>query len=447
MSKTVRNIQRVFIGGNPVAATTSNLDATFVANTGEIGIFTPEGKRLVQGSGSLGALLASNKQFIVAQARGAAGEPKLLVSDVIDKSKIVAATVKNYSAATQQVDYIGYNGTSGSIEVNADELYMITVYLEEFITSEHDGRYIKHGQYLSNSSSTQETIAFELVKSLVNNFSREPKPLIKFERVNNAAASNTEFGALGTVTGNLAVVNGSQYVTTANNPGTTSLAVGDYVRFSASATEALTDSTYEITEITSATVFKLDVPYQGVSNASYDDDFVHLIPSASVGANFGIRLTGIAQPWSLERKFYKLVRFTTLLSEDAFGATVVTKSVGAAEGSGEYRQVAEIERFFQRNDNDNYRIGQPDLFNPRNDADSAVLGSGYDLIQIQYEQVENVGFVGNVSPKLLTICIPHEGLSGATSAVYSKAATADDITDVLEELIAGVAANGTLSLG
>lgn len=446
MSKTVRNIQRVFIGGNPAAVTTSNLTSTFVANTGELGIFTPEGIRLVQGSGSTGALNAANKQFIIAQSRGASGEPKLLVSDVIDKSKIVSATVKNYTAATEQVDYIGYNGSTGSIEVNANELYFIEILLEEFITSEHDGRYIKHGQYNSNSTSTQETIAFELTKSLINNFSREPKPLIRFERVNNAAATNTDLAALGTPTGDLSVVYGSQYITVASS--TASLTVGDYVRFSASATEALTDSAYEITEITSATVFKIDVPYQGTTNSAYDDAFVHLIPSASVGANFGLKLTGIAQPWSLERKFYKKVRWTTnLVNDDSFGATAVTKSVGATEGSGEYRQVAELERFFQRNDNDNYRIGEPNLFSPRNDADSAVLGSGYDLIQIVYNQVENVGFVDNVSPKVLTLCIPHAGLSSATSPIYSIASTANDITDVLEELVYNVAANASLSLG
>lgn len=438
MAKHLQNVEQVFVGGT-ANITTSALNSTFTANTGEIGVFTPSGVRLVQGSGSTGALNASNSKFIIAQARGASGTPKVVVSNVIDKSKIVSAVRLAYTAATEQVDYIGYNGTSGSIEVNANELYYIQIYLEDYITSTHDGRYIKHGQYLSNSSSTQETIAFELTKSLINNFSREPRQLIKFERVNNAAATNTDLAALGTPTGDLTVVNGNQYITVAS--ATTSLSVGDYVRFSASATEALTDAAYEITEITSATVFKIDVPYQGTSNTAYDDAFVHLIPSGSLGANFGLKLTGVAEPWVLEKKFYKKVRWNANLSEEAFGATVITNSVGAKEGSGTYEQVAELETFANRSFGEEYRIGQPNIYSFNTDASSSVAGGGYDLLRITYTQDElGGGFVENKSPKVITIAIP------ATAPNYAVTGTADDITDVLEELVFNVAANGNFSM-
>lgn len=423
MSKTVRNIQRVLIGGT-ANITTSPLNATFVANTGEIGIFFPDGRRMTA------ALAATAKQFIVAQSRGVAGEPKLLVSDVIDVAGIKGATAKVYTAATQQVDYIGYNGTSGSIEVNADELYMINIYLEEFITSSHDGRYIKHGQFNSSSSSTQANIADGLTVSLTNNFAREPKQLIKFERVNSAPTGSVTTAATGTLTATY----GSKIVTASGGTPSTdfvSSSAGTYVRFGT----ALTSPVYKVVGVddTGNGFITLDQPYQG-ANATFTAGNAEFILAAAVGDS-GIKLTGVAQPWSLERKFYKLVRWTTGLSEDAFGATVVTKSVGAKEGSGEYRQVAELERFFQRNDNDNYRIGQPDLFDPRNDATSAVTGGGYDIVQITYVQAENVGFVDNISPKLLTIATP------ATVPNYAASGTADDIYEILDVLAPG----GTLN--
>lgn len=427
MSKNQSNVQHVLVGGAVSASGATTLNSTFIAATGEIGIFTPEGIQMNTTNA------ATEKQFIVAQTRGAAGEPKILVTEVIDKAKIKSIKKKAYSAAAQQVDYIGYNGTSGSIEVNANELYYIELYLEEYITSSHDGRYIKHGQFNSNSSSTQANIADGLVVSLVNNFSREPKQLIKFERVNSAATGSVTTAATGT----LSPILGSKYVACSGGTPSTdfvSSSAGSYVRFGT----ALTSPVYKVVGVddTGNGTITLDIPFQGAS-ATFTAGNAEFILAASVG-NSGLKLTGVAQPWSLEKKFDKVVRWTTNLSEDAFGATVVTKSVGASEGTGTYKQVAELERFCQRNDNDNYRIGQPDLFEPRQDASSSVSGGGYDLLQIVYEQEEVVGFVGNVSPKVLTLCIP------ATTPTYATGGGTGEITDVLE-VLAGVAA-GSLAI-
>jgi hypothetical protein len=433
MSKNQSNVQSCFVGGPIVSAnvTTSALNSTFIANTGEIGIFTPDGRRMTE------ALAATEKQFVIAQARGAAGEPKLLVSEVIDKAKIKSIKSKLYAAAAQQVDYIGYNGTSGSIEVNANELYYIELYLEEYITSSHDGRYIKHGQFNSNSSSTQVSIANGLVASLVNNFSREPKQLIKFERVTSSTVT-------GATTGTLAVVNGSKYVTAATDIDNGGAVAGDYLVISGVAYKIITIN------VGSAQVAELDIPYQGTTNTAIADASVGFITAANAAAgDWGLKLTGVAQPWSLEKKFDKVVRWTANLSDDAFGATVVTNSVGASEGTGTYKQVAELERFCQRNSNDHYRIGQPNLFDPRQDAAqlTAAQGVGYDVIQIVYEQEEVVGFVGNISPKIFTIATPAADGGVATVNGYNATATGNDITDVLEVLAFGATTGNPLDLG
>jgi hypothetical protein len=441
MSKNQSNVQSCFVGGPIVSAnvTTSALNSTFIANTGEIGIFTPDGRRMTE------ALAATEKQFVIAQARGAAGEPKLLVSEVIDKAKIKSIKSKLYAVAAQQVDYIGYNGTSGSIEVNANELYYIELYLEEYITSSHDGRYIKHGQFNSNSSSTEANIVNGLRLSLVNNFSREPKQLIKFEVVSSAASSAIG-AAADTVVGNI----GSKYVTVTDVGGNTTvnaIAAGTYFR----AGTAVTSPVYLVTASTVGTgggVLTLDAPLQAsVSLVGNTAEFITAVAAAA--GTFGLKLTGVAQPWSLEKKFDKVVRWTANLSDDAFGATVITKSVGASEGTGTYKQVAELERFCQRNSNDHYRIGQPNLFDPRQDAAqlTAAQGVGYDVIQIVYEQEEVVGFVGNISPKIFTIATPAADGGVATVNGYNATATGNDITDVLEVLAFGATTGNPLDLG
>lgn len=444
MAKNQSNVQHVQIGA-AANITTSILNSTFVANTGEIGIFAPDGRRMTE------TLAATEKQFVIAQARGVAGEPKVLVSEVIDKSKIKTIKKKVYAVAAQQVDYIGYNGTSGSIEVNANELYYIQLYLEEYITSSHDGRYIKHGQFNSNSSSTELSIVNGLVASLVNNFSREPKQLIRFERVcNNAGAANTiTAGADATY---YTFVNGSKIVYGSDSTGlamngtdevNATVVAGDYLR----AGTAVTDPVYKIVTVITGTgatpagtpmALELDIPYQGPTvSLDITTGTEYITAALAAAASWGIKLTGVVQPWSLEKKFDKVVRWTTNLSEDAFGATVVTKSVGASEGTGTYKQVAELERFCQRNDNDPYRIGQPDLFDPRQDASSS---GTYDILQIVYTQDENVGFVDNVSPKVYTLAIP------ASTPNYAVSGTSDDITDVLEVLAFGATTGNPLDL-
>jgi hypothetical protein len=426
MAKSLHNVEQVFIGA-AANITTSALNSTFTANTGEVGIFTLDGRRMTE------ALAATETQFVIAQARGAAGEPKLLVSGVIDKAKISKATRKVYTAATEQVDYIGYNGTSGSIEVNANELYYINLYLEEYLTSSHDGRYIKHGQFNSNSTSTEANIANGLRLSLVNNFSREPKQLIKFEVVSSAASS-----AVGAAADTVVGVKGSKYVTVTDVGGNTTvnaIAAGEYFR----AGTAVTSPVYLVTASTVTTaggILTLDAPLQAdVNLVGNTSEFI--TAAAAAAGTFGLKLTGVAQPWTLERKFYQKVRWNANLSEDAFGATAITKSVGASEGSGEGEVVAEMEAFYNRSFGEEYRIGQPDIFSMRQDA---VVATNYDIINLVYSQDEvGNGFVANISPKVIAIALPE------TAPNYAVTGTADDITDVLEVLVFG-SANGNLAI-
>lgn len=435
MAKSLHNVEQLFIG----AAATATITATNPTlqgnsmNAGEIGIFTPDGLRVVEsGAGTGQANALTTNDFIIAQYRGATAEPKFLVSGVINKSKVTKATRLVYTAATEQVDYIGYNGVSGSIEVNANELYYIQLYLEDYITSSNDGRYIKHGQFNSNSTSVEADIANGLRLSLINNFSREPKQLIKFEVV-NAHAGTANGTAADTVAGTL----GSKVVTITDGSGASlAYSVGDYFR----AGTAVTSPVYKVvasTKVANTTgTITLDVPLQAA--VALAGDTSEQITSAQALANsFGLKLTGVAQPWVLERKFYRKVRWTANLSEDAFGATVVTKSVGASEGSGEGEQVAEMEAFFNRSFGEEYRIGQPNIFPMRQDA---VVATNYDIINLVYSQDEvGHGFVANISPKVIAIALPE------TAPNYAVTGTANDITDVLEVLIFG-SANGNLAI-
>jgi hypothetical protein len=147
---------------------------------GEVALFQPDGTRIDNTNDALGM------DFVVAV--GGAGSKPAFVSDVIDGSSITSIVGKNAVAAAEQVDYIGWDGTAGDIEEIDDNLYMATVHIQEYLTSNTDGRYIKHFQYKSHATAADKhAIAKGLVLSAINNFSREAEDYMNIALVSAEA--------------------------------------------------------------------------------------------------------------------------------------------------------------------------------------------------------------------------------------------------------------------
>jgi len=367
-----------------------------------------------------------------------------IISDIVDKSKIEFADAKLYAAPAQQISYIGYNGTSGSIEANDNEQYYIRLYMEDyFARSSADGKRMKHGVYRSGTSATQEQIATGLVKSLINNFKREAEQQIRFERVCDEAGT-----AVPTGNANLVFTKGSKYLTTDNvddSTGATAIAVGDYIRVDvddATSGTAQTDPIYRVVSIDATNdVIELDIPWQGESVTVEDESAELILSAAAVAAEFGIKMTGVPADFKLGKIKEKIVRWEIGLdTSEGFGVTPITLAQAASRGTGTVNQVAEIEWFMFGNEGERYRMGEPNIFDPRSLTDASVAGGGYDLITIQYVDDSVVGFQANVSKKQILLATP------ATAPNYAVTGTSDDITDVLEVLVFG-SAGGQLALG
>lgn len=386
---------------------------------GEIGIFTPAGVKLTE------AAAASTDRFILAVGRGTGVAP--LQTPVINKNKVTSKGKKVTVAATEQVDYIGYNTSSGAIEVNNSSIYRVRLDIKEAITQNHGGVYVKDMVYKSDASATQVEIANGLIASAIANFSREADKAIKFERVTSSTVT-------AATTGTLAVVNGSKYVTAAtdidNSATTPTMVVGDYLVISGIA--------YKVVGVNvgGAQVAELDIPYQGATDAAIADASVGFITAANAAAgNWGIKMTGVELGFTVGKLSYRKMRWVTTLNTDAFGATPITKSATATLGSGVYEQIAELEWFVNGNNGEFLRMGEPNLFS----RVSLVADEPYDLITINFydERVDTLNHV--TSPKVVTLAIPN-----ATPG-YAVSGTTDDITDVLEVLLYG-AAGGELAI-
>jgi hypothetical protein len=432
----INNARQIIIGASAGITTTTLKNATFIANTGEVGIFTPEGLRILETGSSPAAGVSvaatSEMDFVLAISRGASKAP--IVSDVIKGSSITVANKGVYAAAVEESLAVGYNGTSGliaDVATYAGELYKVSILVHQFMSGT-DSEHLKAGYYQSQLTDGQAEIALGIAASVNKNFSREvsnsdgDKPVVAEVVCNNAgaealSASDTIVGSKGSTQLNITEVGGVlPYL----------FVVGDYIRLG-TATSA---NVYKIlaTTVTVADggILTLDreltedfSPTAGTGTTEY------ITAALGAAADWGVLLKGKSLPFDRDKKRYAKCRFDVVL-DSAFGSTAVSTLASASEGLGTYEAISQLENFLARMMSESYEMGQPFINNITSDllADSAVAGGGYDLITLKFSDSRVVSFQNEVSPKELVLAIPF------TTPAYAGSGT-DDITDVLEDII------------
>lgn len=401
-----KDIQLLFVGGN-AAATTGAIDAM---NDGEIGIFTPAGKRVTE------ATAATVEKFIIVKKTPNSGVP--LISSVINKKDIKRLSRKEYVAATDQVVTVGYDGANGSIDAVNDNEYKLTISFREGLTSNHGGLYLKHGFYKSDINATQYEVGTNMLRSVSDNFSKEAEELILAELLCNDAGAAT--------TGTVSVVKGSKVVV-ATVPG--EFAVGSLLRLGT----ATTDACYQVVSIVGNAI-TLDTPIT-VSTQTFAIGAAEFItPALAAVADFGIRLTAVPSAHVVGKLHGNLQPLLFDVTLGAFGITPNVLATPGTAGNGTQKQVQELEWFCQGNEGDFYRIGEPNLITPRTEATG-----NYDLIDMQIEEIYTGSITSGPIHKAYTLAIPE------AAPAYALAGTADDITDVLEILKNG-AVDGSLAV-
>lgn len=398
-----RNVANILIA-NSVAATAGmeglNIDG-FISSlsTGEPVVISPAGT-VVDATGTLPT------EFKIA-TKLTNGD--LNISDIIKAKSIKSISTTRYSAATNQVDYVGYNGSTGSIDVINNNIYAVKINLIPTDIAGFMQQKIKEGFYETDSTATQSEIAYGLTNSLIKNFSREPERIkysvdrIKFERINSGAQAN----ALATAT---AALNYNSNAVVFSENLTALVTAGTILRFGTSG--AGTAPCYVVTGHDSgaaaARVYFLDIPWQGTTQ---------VLAAASVESvtegNWGIKISSSTYYFEEPKWRYNMPVWKTTLQD--CGATVVTESVKAYKGSGDYRQISAMEQLFLGNEGNYYRaqIPQPTF---RSETSSSKT---YAIIEIEYE--DDMGTeLGGVAKSLKQLYIACEKGNGGA---YSDANT------------------------
>lgn len=433
-ARQVNNAMFAALGGS-ATITTGTTPAQY-----EIALFTAGGTRMTE------ALATTTQPFYVAV--GGANSKLDFKSDVIKFSDVTRISHKAYSADTQQSSYIGYNGTSGSIEVSDSTLYMIDIYVQEYLNSSRDGRYIKHAMYESDATASQSEIALGLALSAANSFSREAKNVSGDPFMTFKAVCNTALDTNNTMDETVTVTKGQKAISIATdydyNTGT-DLVVGDFIRIAdTDTTTATTDAVYKVVSIDANVaggtqdIVTLDRPYAGTTGTrTHGNNSTQAITAAQgAAANWGVFMTGTAKDHVVGKEFDELVRYEYSLT--GFGTSTQTETA-AAKGNGTEKSIRDLVWFCEGNQGEIYRMGEPAIHSYADKVDAQAVANGFDVITIEYKHTHTVGLQDNPSLKQLHIIIP-ELTSGSTAPNYALNATTDDITDCLEQLLAGVPA-------
>jgi len=341
-----RNVMNILVGKNLAAYKAGEID---LMADGQIAVVSISNK-----VDDLGNVLV-NKVKIVQKS----GD-KYLFSPVIDMANVTRATAVEYVAATEQVTYIGYNETAGSIDVFDDNLYSLNIKMRDELAMFAPSPYTKFAYYTSGTGATQKEIADGLYKVLLANFEREPLRSIKFDRVSD--------GTLTELAADTSVIYNSKVVASAGH----GMVAGDII--------SLRDVVYEVASATT-NAFVLDAPYQGVTETIIVGSTVDQAASVATITNWGIKMTGLAKDNFREGVWkYSVVEFDVIAKQ--FGASTITEAAQANKGIGTYEEVAELEWFLQGNEGSGIRIDTPPVIN-RKDA-TMEAGKGYDLITIEF---------------------------------------------------------------
>jgi len=402
----INNARQIIIGGTAALGVGTNLQsAAFRAATGEVGIFSKEGTRIVAGTATVG------REYVIAVSRGANLAP--LVSDLIDGSRVTVASSALGAAATEQSTAVGYDGTSGliaDVATYAGELYKVSILVHQFLSGT-DSEHLKAGYYQSQLTDGQAEIALGIAASVIKNFSREVSNVNGQKPIRcKAVCNNAGIVAAGAATGTIATNSTQLAMNAVITSGGVPIIVGSYIKLNEDVTGAmaLNDPTFRVTAIDGFT-YTLDHEYQGTAMAAtaVANNIFTITAPLGAAANWGVILDGSALPFNRNKRRYAKCRFDVVL-DTAFGSTAVNDVTAASEGVGTFQAISELENFLVRMMSESYEMGQPFVDNIDDQllAAAAVAGGTYSLVTIKWSQNEVVSFQNEVSLKELIIATP-----------------------------------------
>jgi hypothetical protein len=330
---SVKNLQETFIGKN-IARTASaqviSPDAAAYIADGEVLVLNSTGVPMTTSTTNT---YAASPWIQLVQRNG----NNLVFSSKIYGNKVTSYLGRAGAQGQEQIYHIGYNGTSGSLDITAGLDFQLTL-----IENQDDMMWAE--QKKKNVTSVPNNLVTsqqDLAKAIAENIMR--KYSIDGLSVTAAMLNSGTSATIGSVT--LSVTHGSNVIVYSGTA--TGVATGSVVRIGATGMTVASVTTCPVYTVQGAhpTItngFILDQPYAGPTNATLANAAHGLI--ASPGASWGVRFTG-KYLTSYRRDFFKFKRTAFTVQMSGFGATIITKTQDMGYGYGDGRLVLEEESF------------------------------------------------------------------------------------------------------
>lgn len=326
-----QNVNRVMIG----SGTTTGTTLTGLAK-GDL-VLVDEGNNILTAAGA-GAL----SKFAKVRVAMGLGDGEFILSSEIQGDTVSKYTGTNYAAPTEQVTYVGYDGSNASFDIanDAESDYRLRIAIKDDIRIHGQRKTLQDFFYTTGTATAAEDIAFGILKQTDTSNQRAEdrnwflKDLVKVEVVIKGTAG-TAFSATASV------VNGSKVVKSTGHGQT----VGNIIRFSA----VDTDPAFKIAKIVDANTFELETPYTGNTNPSVTA--AGIAPYTSI-TNIGFKISGKPQSEMLSRySTYEWIAFEAGyarvggdLDGSGDGTDVAPETTTAGNpGQGYWKQVRDIE--------------------------------------------------------------------------------------------------------
>lgn len=310
----------------------------------------------------------------------------LIFSSIIDGTKVTKYSGANPVSAQQQVISVGYNGTTGSIDLStASKLFKISYKHNQLVWSEQVFKRV-----YETSGSTQAKVASDISEQI--NFMSLPALNGVYSTGDYVSAVMLCNHAGAAITGTATTLTVTKGSNTAVMDNTHNLTSGDYVRIGGTGT---TNPVYRVQSVNGNTI-TLGSPYQSGSNA-IPIAFVEIITAAQAStAAFGFMLEGLPLTWSINpaaNNRYEIVSFD-VHPGTGWGSTTITNVQDPILGRGLLPQVTEIEWFALGFEGLQSRYNIP-LPTGRRDA----VDPEYYTIYIEYDIPSVSAITGDVSAK------------------------------------------------
>jgi len=407
------NIGFVFIGDN--AAYTSATNVSGIGD-GEVAVVDAHGTVITTGSAAAGT------KFRIVQGRGTGLSPRS--TDLIDPSgtNIVKFSGRSHANSQEQITTLGFNGTSGSIDPQNSNRYILRINMIELDRTGFGQQEQIYGTVLTDASATQWEVARELAANVNDNTRKRKERDIQATCLFDSGSATA--GTAGIATGeDVNFTNGSDIITAGTSTWTGSPIVGEVV-----STDANADVGYEIVEVIDASTARIHMPYQGAT--ATDVDSTAYTAASVAGVDCGIQLTGVERGFDATKPgLFRKVRFETQM--EGFGNTTFNATQAPEDGVGNFKQVAKEEYFVESVFGNRYR--KDHLFQATIDTD--LSGSTYyGVLALKWRTPHQVSSIGTepVSYKHFKIYV---GDGAADSSWDETGVQAADLRGILNTIL------------